>query len=96
MSLHATHQPAISLSFRFRNPFGRHDGAQHDRQQPDHYQAAYELGGDELPADQYRDDDPKFEDQIGRGELEGNRRDEIGPLAEDRSRQRHRSVRTRR
>jgi hypothetical protein len=34
----------------------------------------------ELPADQRCDDDPKFEDQIGRGELEGHRRDKIGPI----------------
>jgi hypothetical protein len=80
MSLHAARQPAISLPFRFRDPLGRHDGAQHGRKQRDHYQAAHELGGDELPSDQDCQNDAEFEDQIGRGELEGHRGDEIGPL----------------
>jgi hypothetical protein len=55
-----------------------------------------ELGGDELPADQHGEDDAEFEDQIGRGELEGHRRDEIGAFAEDRAGERYSRERTRR
>jgi hypothetical protein len=46
-----------------------------------------EDSSEEFPAHQDRQNDPEFEDQIGRGELEGQGRDEIGP--EDRSRQGH-------
>jgi hypothetical protein len=65
-----------------------HDRPQHHGQQDDHYQPASELGGNELPSDQHHQDDSEFDDEIGRGKLEGHRGYEIRPLAEYRSRQR--------
>jgi hypothetical protein len=88
MSLHAAYQPEIGLSFRLGDPLPRHDGAQHDGHQRNHYQASCELGGDELPPDQDDHNDAEFDDQIGRGELERHRRDEIGPLTKYRTGQR--------
>jgi hypothetical protein len=44
-----------------------------------------ELTQGELPAEQYRHDDPELYHQVGRGELKGDSRGEVGPLAEDRA-----------
>jgi hypothetical protein len=53
-----------------------------------------EFGGDKLPADQDGQNDAEFENQIGGGELERHRRDEIGSFAEHRPCQRHSRVGT--
>ena len=47
----------------------------------------------ELPRQQERQDDAQFDDQVGRGDLEGHRRGEVRTLQEQRARQRHRRVR---
>jgi len=46
----------------------------------DQDQSANELGERELPADQHPEDDPQLEDEVGGGELEGQRRGRRGAL----------------
>ena len=53
----------------------------HDR---DQQQAADELGQRELPADQDPDHDSELDDEVGRGELEGQRAGRRGALGEQR------------
>ena len=70
----------------------RDEAAQQQRHQRDHDDAADELGERELPADQHPEDEAELPDQVGRGELEGERGDRRGALCEERAGDRDRRV----
>ena len=61
----------------------RDEPPQQHRHQHDHHDAADVLGEGELPAEQDPEDEPELPDEVGRGELEGERGRRRGALLEE-------------
>ena len=96
MAFHRPGQPPISLSAGGVNESRAHEKPEQHSQHHDHQWAADELRRSELPAHQQSQDDAQLHHQIGRTDLEGHGRGEVGALAEQRPGQGHRRIRARR
>src|SRR5215472_12677494 len=92
VALHGSGQALVRLLPRRVDQALAHEQAERHGHADDHYRAADELGQRELPADQQREDDAELDDQVGAGDLEDHRGGEAGPLAEQRTGERHRRV----
>ena len=89
-------RPRCACSPRLLLEARRDEQPQRHRHQHDHHDAADVLGQRELPADQDPEDQAQLPDQVGGGELEGERGRRRGPLLEQRLGDRDRRVGARR
>src|SRR5262245_33135864 len=92
MSLHRARQTSVRLPTRLVDEAALEEDAKCDRDEDDHQRAADELAEHELPAEQQRDHDPELEYEVRGGDLERNRRREIGTTAKERARKGNRGV----
>ena len=92
VALHGTRQALVRLLARgVDQPLADEDAEDH-RQQDDHDRPADEFGQGELPADQQREDDAQFDDEIGAGDLERHRGDETRAPSEQGPGEGHRRI----
>ena len=91
----ADHALLQALAGLVDDALAEHEPAE-EGEQDDHDRAADELGGGELPTHQDEQYDSELDDEVGRGEHEHHRRDEVGSFLKQRLRHRGRRVRARR
>ena len=95
VALHRAGQSLVGLATGFvQHPLAQ-EQAEQDGKEHDHQWTADEFRQGELPAEQQRQDDAEFDDQVGGGDLERHRGSEAGPLAKQRTGQRNCRVGTR-